>query len=404
MSKRLIRNIFASICLLMLAGLNASCVHEWPDPAAHRAVELTISHSLEWNYLEHLVNVRSRGDADESTRSSMETVRYIYRVYPKGNQTDLIAEYIRYSPDVLRTDFTTYFDLPVGDWEIHIWSDYVDDITKQSDFYITDHFGRITLADEYIGHNERKDAFRGIATVSVPESIDNDVAVSASVTLERPLASYAFVANDLREFVVMETTRWDMLTKAEEEEKRRLYIEEALAQGMTQEEAERFAASKITAERDNSQPLGDPAQAPGDPAPPSDTPPADAPAKIPDYKDYTVTMYYTGFLPSVFNHFTNKPIDSRTGQFYTATISELSETDALLAFDHVFVNGRESSVKVMLEVKDPRGNVIAGSQPIDVPIVRGRCTVVKGEFLTSKTTGGVGIVPDFDGDFNIPLN
>ena len=47
---------------------------------------------------------------------------------------------------------------------------------------------------------------------------------------------------------------------------------------------------------------------------------------------------------------------------------------------------------------------MSSTNPINVPIVRSKMTVVKGEFLTSKATGGVTINPSYDGDdYNIEI-
>ncbi|WP_353937103.1 DUF6562 domain-containing protein [uncultured Muribaculum sp.] len=52
---------------------------------------------------------------------------------------------------------------------------------------------------------------------------------------------------------------------------------------------------------------------------------------------------------------------------------------------------------------DPDGALIGRVSPVDVSTKRSRNTVVKGRFLTSKATGGVGINPGFDGEFNIEI-
>ena len=67
------------------------------------------------------------------------------------------------------------------------------------------------------------------------------------------------------------------------------------------------------------------------------------------------------------------------------------------------VNGHESSVAVCMEVYDPDGELIGSTSTISVPTMRGRNTIVRGRFLTSQATGGVGIDPGFDGEYNIEL-
>lgn len=348
---KVIKVVIGLAVLLTATG----CVHEWPDPASGRTVTLHVSHATGWTLADYLIDVRS-GRAAAQTRAQSEAVRYLYRVYPAGTTEVCVAEMTRWSTDLTLAPFSEELDLPAGDWDIYIWSDYAAQPGGASLFYDTESFRAITYGSPYRGSTVRKDAFRGVVSVSVPESIDAEVSVDAYVELQRPLTSYAFVATDLREFIVLESTR-----------------------------------------RETSAKDGDDAtKGPGEGT-------ADVPSRLPDYEGYTVTVVYPGFLPSVFNNFTDKPVDSSTGISYTSSISELSDDEALLAFDYFFVNGHDSSVTVGVEVADREGNVIARTGAFEIPVVRGRCTVVRGEFLTSKATGGVGISPGFNGDFNIEI-
>ena len=106
-------------------------------------------------------------------------------------------------------------------------------------------------------------------------------------------------------------------------------------------------------------------------------------------------------MPHQFNMFTNRPSDSKTGVTYGSSIEALGEEEALLGFDYVFVNGNESSVQVALHVEDNEGNKVADIGTIDIPLVRGKITEVRGAFLTSRAGGGIGIDAGFDGEYNI---
>lgn len=78
----------------------------------------------------------------------------------------------------------------------------------------------------------------------------------------------------------------------------------------------------------------------------------------------------------------------------------LSESDTELGHDMVLVNGHGSSVSVRLEVFDRDGTLLSSTNPIDVPIVRNKLTVVRGHFLTTSASGGIGVVTKFDGEYN----
>lgn len=123
----------------------------------------------------------------------------------------------------------------------------------------------------------------------------------------------------------------------------------------------------------------------------------------PGLDSYRVRMIYTGYMPSTFNNITDKPVDSRTGMSYDAHITLLNGSEARLGFDHVMVNGTESSVAVAMEIYDPENRLIGQVSTINVPTRRSRNTTVRGRFLTSPATGGVTIGPGFNGDYNIEI-
>ncbi|MBR2060526.1 MAG: hypothetical protein IJ979_01170, partial [Tidjanibacter sp.] len=72
--------------------------------------------------------------------------------------------------------------------------------------------------------------------------------------------------------------------------------------------------------------------------------------------------------------------------------------EAELGFDYVFVNGHQSWVNVSIAVYDEEGVKVSSTNPIEVPIVRSKLTTVRHTFLTSMTSEGVTVHPDFDGD------
>ena len=88
---------------------------------------------------------------------------------------------------------------------------------------------------------------------------------------------------------------------------------------------------------------------------------------------------------------------------FNSSINILETGEAELGFDYIFVNGTESIISVSVEVYDYDGNLLSRFKPVDVPIIRSHLTTVKANFLTSGT-GGVTIIPDFDGNFNIEVN
>ena len=94
---------------------------------------------------------------------------------------------------------------------------------------------------------------------------------------------------------------------------------------------------------------------------------------------------------------------ARTGMSFGCNMTPLTDKEAHLASDYIFVNGSESAVKVDLTIRDSEGNLLNRIEGIDVPIVRGKLTTVRDEFLTRDYAPGIGIDPGFDGEIDIVI-
>ena len=120
---------------------------------------------------------------------------------------------------------------------------------------------------------------------------------------------------------------------------------------------------------------------------------------------YKVIFRYNAFMPCSFNMFTDKPADSWQGVSFSSNMEiDPSYTEMLMGHDYVFVNGSETTLSISLEVYNAEGEKVSATNPIYVPIVRNKLTLVKGEFLTSTASGGVSINPGYEGDdYNIEI-
>ena len=125
-----------------------------------------------------------------------------------------------------------------------------------------------------------------------------------------------------------------------------------------------------------------------------------------DDETFTITFSYGFYLPTVFNVLTGKPADSRTGIAYTTPLALPTDgqEECTIGTDFVFVNGTESFVSLLMEIRDSGGNVISRTTGLEVPYRRGHLTTVRARFLTNEMQGGVDIDPDFDGDIDIDLD
>jgi hypothetical protein len=123
--------------------------------------------------------------------------------------------------------------------------------------------------------------------------------------------------------------------------------------------------------------------------------------KTVNIEDYKVVFYYVGFMPNVYSMYTDKPVDSSTGVMFESTLKKLSDSEASIGFDYIFVNGKESAVTLKIGIYNNEGTQLSMTEAIEVPLSRSLHTIVTGTFLMSEASGGVSINPDFDGDHNL---
>ncbi len=119
-----------------------------------------------------------------------------------------------------------------------------------------------------------------------------------------------------------------------------------------------------------------------------------------DLSQIRILISYPLYMPYVYNMFLEKPVDARTGVSFEAPVTMLENGEAHIGMDYVFVNHAEAGVQMSLSMQTTRYEAQL-TDIITVPLRRGRTTVVRGRFLTMRSSGGVGIDPDFDGDFDI---
>ncbi len=347
------------LALLSCAFGMASCdVHEFPDIPERVPFylklncDITATNITEWNHLYDGENVFEQGLGENYDNTHDHgRIRYIVRAYPISSKQRTSQEYSQefvFEKDIADGyDHSATFDLIPGDYEIMVWADLVK-YDGDTPFYNPENFAEIALQGEHQGNNDYRDAFRGTARVSLIADIMEREPITVEINLQRPLAKYEFITTDLTEFINKEQTRADAKSKAEsrggEEIDTRVNIE-----------------------------------------------------------DYRVVFYYVGFMPSVYNMFTDKPVDSATGVLFETKLNSLSETEASVGFDYVFVNGTESAVTVQIGIYDNEGTQLSMTDQIDVPLKRSHHTVMRGMFLMSDASGGVSINPDYDGDHNIVI-
>lgn len=299
------------------------------------------------------------------TRGSEEQpdIRYIIKVYKVNGENDdsriVDQTFIFTKPYSANPNYTVRLPLPAGSYRFRVWTDYVDRGSDTDKYYITSDFAAISLNNDgkHHGSTEFRDAFKGNAYGEVYDcdkySYENGAFPENKVTvnMNRPMGRYEFLSTDLDEFL---DRVYD--TRAESEE--------------TYPDWRDLSYAQI--------------------------------ADLIDLNKYKVVFRYNAFMPSVYNHYMNFNGNSSTGVTFESTM-KITDKGMQMGFDYVFTP-EETEMNLSMEVYNEEGSLIASSGGVSVPIANSKNTLVKGEFLTAISDGGVSINPGFDGDdFNIEI-
>lgn len=340
--------------IISMALLSACNVHEWPEQPERVPFCLKLSYDKDMTAWPHRYDGTDvTGQGVGSTYDNGRTggkIRYVVRAYPiSGSQRtaqEPAREFVSIKDISQGYDHEMTLDLAPGDYSIMVWSDLMED-DGNDPYYNTDNFAEISLQGEHKAGNDYRDAFRGTGSISLTADIMEHSPGTLSITMQRPLAKFEFVTDDVAEFIAMQT------------------LNMAAGNGGVKSASEDGSAAGVNIE------------------------------------DYQVVFFYVGFMPDTYSMFTDKPVDSSTGVMFRSSLKALSGSEASMGFDYVFVNGTESSVALQVGIYNAEGTRISLSEPITVPLKRNFHTVLHGMFLTTDADGGVTINPDFDGDYNL---
>lgn len=124
-------------------------------------------------------------------------------------------------------------------------------------------------------------------------------------------------------------------------------------------------------------------------------------------QDYTIVISYPAYYPSHYTAMDDRNEFASQGYSFSTKfqpgIDDADETS--LGFDYVFINDTsDSAVQAQITVMHADGTQVASTGMITIPMQRDYHVMLKGAFLSATGNGGVGIDPDFDGDFNIPVH
>ena len=370
LSKLSIVNYQLSILVITMIIAMTSCdVHEWPREEEGVRLMLELKFTTLWDEQDHYYTRGTRGTKGTITRGESRTgiesralgeydMRYIINAYPidaEGNVSQTYTKQFVFTQAVMSDyDYVTEeVTLPKGNYQLMVWADFVTPGTTGNLYYESSDFSKITYFGTHTANTDYRDAFRGTKQVELESDIYEQEAVTITIDLERPMAKYTFVSNDLKEFIAKEETR--------------------VNRGKTKDSETKDAATK------------------------------DPNTKAIDLDDYRVLFIYSGYMPNTYNMFSDRPVDVTQNVQFESKLTQLNDDEASMGFDYVIVNGSDASVEVTVGLFDAEGNQISMSDPIIVPLNRSVNTIMRGSFMMMEANGGVGINPDFEGDYNITI-
>lgn len=342
---------YIMLCMTLLL-LTACDVHEWPDPPEYAKLHLRLNYETdmtEWNHTydedKKLVTDLGLGKTYDNHQEQGK-IRYIIRAYPASENQRATNGHVQefvFTKDISEGyDHRVTLDVLPGDYDIMVWSDLIE-TSGDAYFYDAEYFTEIMIQGTHKGNTDYRDAFRGVSSISLMTDMKERQPDTLDIVMQRPLAKFEFVTNDVAEFIDKEATRVNSKSATDE----------------------------------------------------------DVPTRGVRLEDYKVVFYYVGFMPHAYSIYTDKPVDSSTGIIFESTLKELNDSEASMGFDYVFVNGNKSAVTLQIGIFDNEETRVSLTAPIEVPLMRSHHTIMKGRFLMTEASGGVYVNPDYDGDHNV---
>lgn len=197
----------------LLLAFTACNVEQFPD--YNTPPENSVNFTLDLHYETDLPLYK---EITYDTRNSQYALRYIIKAYPEIQE----GRYDYNHPTIVQTVFNDKIEeldrrvevqLPEGNYQFAVWTDYVTADGHKAVFYNAENFSDVSLNEEN-GHqasNNFRDAFRALQEVAVVAD------GSAVVENTRPLGKYVIISDDVQDFIQkvieMRTTRGDENTR-----------------------------------------------------------------------------------------------------------------------------------------------------------------------------------------------
>lgn len=341
------KSVLFPLVLLTLGLCSCEKVHEFPESGKEVdptdiETRVNINCKVQLTGLD-IVTKSSMSDVLQSDSTDYYDRRFIVNIHA-NEYTDTLVESHTLIRDV--TDVTPLVidtKLHTRKYKVIVWMDFVRKGTQTDLYYNTSNGKALNAihqpsADKYTAGSDFKDAQTFVSDIDLTPYAGQWYAdITIPAPLERPVAKITFLADDLEQ-----------------------YASQVGYKGSLEDLAD----------------------------------------------DLALEFSYDGYYPTGFNAHTGRLNDSQVGYGFKSPASypyTLEEKDyARVGFDYVFVNGESSSVTISARIRSKStGQFINEVNNVVVPITRGKETVIIYKFLTKEYVPGIGINPEFDGEFNV---
>ena len=352
------------LCATLVVGCDAT-IHEYPDTTINKPASVPFLLDLSFNTDMPIINQTVTKKTRAALTDEDFDLRYTINVYRATEWRQINGEFVtRFvfsKDDVSDWNNTVEIELEEGNYDIVVWADFVEQGSTADKYYNTERFDYIYVFNELEPCNDYRDAFVGYSRIELTKE---SRAEAQLVPMERPMAKYRFISNDLETFISR------MLEKKKQEMSRN-------------EEETKGEGEDTKGENDDTK--------------------GDTKVQI-DLEDYYVVFTYTSYVNTTFNALLNIPASPSQCLSYNSEIHKINESEAELGFDYIFVNGVDTKVWVSVSVLEKDTNYeIARVNEFLVDLSRSKLTEVRGAFLTTQQSGGVGIEPGFDDEFTVEI-
>lgn len=205
--------LYLIICMPLLL-FSACDVHEWPETPEFVKMHLRLNYETdmtEWEHIYDGTSVIEQGLGDTyDNHQDYGKIRYIVRTYPVSDKQRTMQDYVQefvFTKDIAEGyDHEVTLDVLPGNYNVMVWSDLVK-TSGDNHFHNADNFAEIMLQGDHKGNTNHRDAFRGTNNISLIADVMERLPDTLNVAMQRPLAKFEFVTNDVVEFIDKESTR-----------------------------------------------------------------------------------------------------------------------------------------------------------------------------------------------------